>query len=122
MSKAILREESKIISDPLAWQTAMDASSAGINLRGSERFWRTVEALGIERVYSDGVPEFTEIVFRLKGNIGLRLFAKPVYRNYFELGDHAVTPHIGFEFCEIVEGEADATLPDTEPTETPNSE
>jgi hypothetical protein len=105
MARTILGEDSPIISDPLAWQRAIEDAPASINLRGSERFWATVEALsGMEVVYRNGAPEFSEIVFRLKGNIGLRLFAKAVNRFEFDADDTDITPNIGFEFCEIVEG------------------
>jgi hypothetical protein len=105
MTDEILSERTPIISDPLAWQRAIEDADASINLRGSERFWATVEALsGMDVVYRNGAPEFTEIVFRLKGNIGLRLYAQAVNRFEFDADDTDITPNIGFEFCEIVEG------------------
>jgi hypothetical protein len=86
-----------IIADPLAWQERIDASGLSPNMRGSARFWRTVEARGVKVWYKDGVPEFTEIAFDLGDGIGLLLSTSegsPYIRYAFcELADEPEAPH-----------------------------
>jgi hypothetical protein len=66
-----------VIDDPIAWQEMMDNAPASINLRGSERFWNTVNARGIKgMIYRDGCPEFTTIAFDLGDDIALVLSAQ----------------------------------------------
>ena len=68
-----MHDDVEIITDPLAWQKEIDRSGLSVNMRGSARFWKTVEAHGIPVVYRNGAPEFSEIVFSLGDNIGLEL-------------------------------------------------
>jgi len=70
------RDEYPPIDDPLDWQRRREASSAPLNMRGSARFWRTVERYGLRVWYRDGAPEFTTIVFELAPGLGLELSTK----------------------------------------------
>jgi hypothetical protein len=82
-------EWAPIIDDPLSWQRGIDVMRVGPNMRGSARFWATVEARGLSVVYQDGVPDFTRIVLDLGDGIGL------------ELSTEDDTPYIRYRFVPL---------------------
>lgn len=93
-------EAGELISDPLQWQAEIHASGwGGPNMKGATRFWNTVEALsGMDIEGVNGFPDFSEIIIRLQGNIGLRLYTvAPDYAG-------GPAPHIRYEFVEVGNG------------------
>jgi hypothetical protein len=68
-----LRDKGYIISDPLKWQEEMDNAPAGINLKGSSRFWNTVRTKLQRAITRDGSPECSEIAIDLDGEVSLVL-------------------------------------------------
>ena len=81
-----------IIDDPLAWQSRIDASGLQPNMRGSARFWRTIqERYGLTVWYRDGAPDFGEIVFKLADGLGL------------ELSTEEGSTHMRYRFVELDE-------------------
>ena len=82
------------ISDPLKWQKSCDAQDLPLNMRGSLRFWSTVAGHSLAVIYRNGAPEFSEIVFWLYDNVGLRLWTEPT--------DNAeAAPYIKFAFVHV---------------------
>jgi hypothetical protein len=94
-----MRDDLPIIEDVLAWQKTINEQRLGINLRGFGRFWKTVEALGIETIHN-GAPEFTEIIIKLNDDVGLRLYTEPVYIDPGLMGE-SMPVHIRFEFVNL---------------------
>ncbi len=63
------------IDEMLKWQAECDAMGIGINLRGSARFWNTVQYHTDCSFSINGAPEFSQIIVPLADDVGLVITA-----------------------------------------------
>jgi hypothetical protein len=68
-----MTDESLIIADPIKWQETTDNHPLSLNLRGSRRFWLTVESLLDRPIIRSSAPELSGMVIHLKDDVWLEL-------------------------------------------------